>query len=297
MWTEVYTKCDNCRSDNTEIIYSSTLKYGLEKSNFTVFGELGEYPQVVKCKNCSLVYANPRDKSSDLEKKYKNLTVEEYLEEADSRQKISKKDAELVATFCKGGRVLDVGCSAGIFLSQLNSSYIKFGVEPSQKAVHEAKKNVPEGNFFNCVLKDAPLKSASFDVITMWDVIEHLESPSRALLDLNSLLTEDGYLILVTPNISGIMSLLMKKKWPHLIRGHLYYYTPKTIRRALNLAGFDVLSIKGYTRYFKISYILKRVGLLKRNSSLPALLESFDITVPLNLGDAMCVVARKVSHL
>lgn len=287
-------KCDSCRQDDTTIIHTSTLKLRLDESDFTVFGELGEYPQIVRCNHCGLIYANPRDDSRDLEEKYKDLPVLEYLEEVDSRRIIAKKDAQLVESYCKAGRILDIGCSAGIFLSQLKSHFEKFGVEPSVHAAREAQRTVFDAQIYNSLFHEAPLDGKSFNVITMWDVIEHLDSPSKVLSELHNLLADKGYLIMVTPNISGLMSRIMGKRWPHLIRGHIYYFTPKTIRLALETAGYEVLSIKGYTRYFKISYILKRVGLIKSSRSWPSYLSGLDITVPVNLDDAMCIVARKV---
>ncbi len=294
MSAEFRPKCDNCRRDDTTIIYTSTLKSGLDESDFTVFGELGEYPQIVRCNHCDLIYAYPRDDGSDLEKKYKDLPVLEYLEEVESRQLISKKDAQLVESYCKEGRILDIGCSAGIFLSQLKPHFEKFGIEPSVHAAREAQITVSDGQIYNSLFQETSLERKSFNVITMWDVIEHLDSPSKVLSELHNLLTDKGYLILVTPNISGLMSRIMGKRWPHLIRGHIYYFSPKTIRIALERAGYEVLSIKGYTRYFKISYILKRVGIIKNSRSWPTCLSGVDINVPVNLDDAMCVVARKV---
>tara|TARA_B100001093_G_scaffold250033_1_gene239442 strand:- start:558 stop:1442 length:885 start_codon:yes stop_codon:yes gene_type:complete len=294
MNVEFTPKCDNCRRDDTTIIYTSTLKSGLDESDFTVFGELGEYPQIVRCNHCDLIYAYPRDDGNALEEKYKDLPVLEYLEEVESRQLISKKDAQLVESYCKKGRILDIGCSAGIFLSQLKPHFEKFGIEPSVHAAREAQRIVSDGQIYNSLFQETSLEGKSFNVITMWDVIEHLDSPSKVLSQLHNLLADKGYLILVTPNISGLMSRIMGKRWPHLIRGHIYYFSPKTIRIALERAGYEVLSIKGYTRYFKISYILKRVGIIKTSRSWPTCLSGVDITVPVNLDDAMCVVARKV---
>ena len=294
MNAELSVKCDHCKRNNTTIIYPSTLKSGLDESDFTVFGELGEYPQIVRCNYCDLIFASPRDDGRELEKKYKALPVVEYLEEVESRRLISKKDAQLVESYCKEGCILDIGCSAGIFLSQLKPHYKKFGIEPSVHAATEAQRTVTDAQIYNSLFQEAPLEGLSFNVATMWDVIEHLDSPSSVLARLHNLLADKGYLILVTPNISGFMSRIMGKRWPHLIRGHIYYYTPKTIRVVLENNGYEVVSIKGYTRYFKISYILKRIGIIKNSRSWPSFLSGLDITVPVNFDDAMCIVARKV---
>ena len=158
MNAELSIECDNCKRNDTTIIYTSTLKSGLDDSDFTVFGELGEYPQIVRCNYCDLIFASPRDDGRELEKKYKTLPVVEYLEEVESRRLISKKDAQLVESYCEEGRILDIGCSAGIFLSQLKPQFKKFGVEPSVHAAKEAQRTVTDAQIYNSLFQEAPLE-------------------------------------------------------------------------------------------------------------------------------------------
>ena len=127
MNAELSVKCDHCKRNDTTIIYPSTLKSGLDESDFTVFGELGEYPQIVKCNYCDLIFASPRDDGRELEKKYKALPVVEYLEEVESRRLISKKDAQLVESYCKEGRILDMGVPQEFFYLSLNPTTKNLG--------------------------------------------------------------------------------------------------------------------------------------------------------------------------
>lgn len=289
----VEVKCDICHATEYETIYASKIKKDLKASDFTVFDTSQEYHRIVRCCKCGLVYASPRDGADELSHHYSKMSVNEYLIEQDSRELIFKKDAKIVMQYCQSGDVLDIGCSAGIFLSQLNKNFNLHGIEPSAAAFKIAQKRLPEADIINGVLAEQPFKNKKFDVITMWDVIEHLPHPSRDLRIVNRCLKDNGLLFLVTPKFDGMMSKIMRSHWTHLIRGHVTYFEKKTITAILERNNFEVVAIKSYTRIFKISYILKRLGMEKLSGFVKNNLAIFDIRIPINLDDSMMVIAKK----
>ena len=218
--------------------------------------------------------------SSLIEKKYFNEYVQNHIR---ARELISK------------GKILDIGCSAGLFLSSLGSNYETVGIEPSKAAFREAQKITPNSTLYNKKLSDVHFQNEEFDIITMWDVIEHFDSPNKSLKLINKILKLNGYLILVTPNFSGLLSIAMRKRWIHLIRGHLFYFNKDTIEKILSINNFEVIKIKSYIRYFKISYLLTRVGLIKKEFKVPKFLKFLDFTVPINLSDSLLIVAKKIN--
>lgn len=286
--------CDTCGHTAFTVRFPSTLDRGLDDSDFTVFGELGEYPQIVECKNCGLNYANPRDDGTALAKKYSVMSVAEYLVAEESRRQITERDARVVERLAgPSGRVLDIGCSAGLFLRSLGEGWAKYGIEPSKAAASEARKRVPSGEIVNATLDSAKLTVQTFDLITMWDVIEHVDSPKAALQTVRSMLAPDGHLVMVTPDIGSLMARAMGRRWPHLIRAHLYYYDKKTLRLLAQAAGLKVISISRYTRFFKISYVMRRIGLVADEAALSKRLGMLDVTVPILTGDSMQVVLKR----
>ena len=74
-----YVSCDLCGFDRAQEIYPASLCTNLQDSNFSVFGELGQYHRIVRCLSCDLVFSNPRDKRKGLNQKYAELSIEEYL--------------------------------------------------------------------------------------------------------------------------------------------------------------------------------------------------------------------------
>lgn len=286
--------CDTCGHTAFTVRFPSTLDRGLDDSDFTVFGELGQYPQIVRCNNCGLNYANPRDDGSALAQKYSGMSVAEYLVAEKSRLQITERDARVVERLAgPSGRVLDIGCSAGLFLRSLSEGWSKYGIEPSKAAATEARKRVPSGEIVNATLDTAHLTAQTFDLITMWDVIEHVDGPKAALQTVRSMLAPGGHLVMVTPDIGSLMARAMGRRWPHLIRGHLYYYDTKTVRQLAQAAGLRVISVSRYTRFFRLSYVLRRIGLIADETAFSKRLGMLDITVPILTGDSMQVVLQR----
>lgn len=297
MTDQVNLCCDFCGSRDYKIRFLSTLKKNLAASNFTVFGELGEYPQIVDCDTCGLTYANPRDDGSALEAKYTEMSVCEYLAAEESRRAITQRDAKFVQKLMREqGRVLDIGCSAGLFLSSLGQDWERHGIELSRAAIAAARERVPDASFYNVPLSGAKQIKGPFDLITMWDVIEHLDSPTQALEQINTLLADSGHLVIVTPDIGSWLARLMGRRWPHLIRGHLYYFKPKTMAEMLKKTGYEITFMSRYTRFFRISYILRRIGLISDEVKWARYLGPLDLRLPILTGDCMQIVARKAAR-
>lgn len=287
-----YVSCDLCGSSHAKEIYPASLDKNLQGSNFSVFGELGQHHRVVRCLSCDLVFSNPRDPKKGLDQKYAELTIEEYLSAKQSRALTSAKDVRLVQKYCKSGKLLDIGCSTGIFLSQLPKSFTATGVELSRAACEKAKADLPEALILNGAIDEIEFDNSVFDVITMWDVIEHLPSPTETISSLTANLAPGGHIFIVTPNFKGFMSRLMQRKWPHLIRGHLYYYDKKTIKKILEKCGLEIVLISGYSRNFRVSYILKRLKLISNTDFFERFLRYLNLELRINLGDALMIVAK-----
>jgi len=292
--------CDICGNLSYEIVYPASIKRSIYDSDFSVFGELGEYSQIVKCSSCELVYSNPRDSNEMLHEKYHNLSVSNYLQEEVSRKKTAQKDASIVMKYMSEGnkRILDIGCSSGIFLSSLPPILKGYGVEPGLQGGGIAKNLIGSEKVHIGTLESAPFRPNTFDVITMWDVIEHLDSPKKTLADVRTLLKPDGFLFILTPNFESLASKIMGNKWPNLIRQHLYYYTPKTLIKLLEISGFDTIDKFSYSRFFTFIYLYKRLGFPFADSvaKISKFLRISKIGFWINCDGSMLIVAKAVEY-
>jgi len=206
---------------------------------------------VVRCSACSLVFASPRWKSEHLFKRYRDPdywahyaeTIQSTAFDREANQARWDPYLELLAAQ-RGGRLLDVGCATGEFLAAGKArGWHAHGVEASEIAAAHAREThgieVHTGT-----LEDAPFSPGSFDVVTMWDVIEHLQHPRTVVERAASLLRPGGLLGLTTPNIRSLRYYVQGRRW--WVVGpneHIFYFSPVTIDRLLRRCGFEVAFI------------------------------------------------------
>jgi SAM-dependent methyltransferase len=137
---------------------------------------------------------------------------------------------------------------------------------------------------------------ASFDVITLWDVIEHVAQPAEVLATIHGMLKPEGRLLVNYPDYGSWMARLLGRRWPFLLSVHLLYYTRATMTRQLQRAGFTPLRIQPHFQALKLGYILKRMEpYLALSRPLRAMVEGIGlggVPVTYNMGQTL-VVARK----
>ncbi|MCX5694990.1 MAG: class I SAM-dependent methyltransferase [Candidatus Omnitrophica bacterium] len=288
-------KCNLCGDDACEVIYSSTIT----DKEALVAGHLActnaghsSHHNIVRCKSCGLEYSNPRDSIELLSKFYREVKDDFYNIIVVSRKKAFERSFPQIEKLKKGNRLLDVGCYTGVFLEiARDKGYSVCGIEPSEWASGVgSRKGLDIKNYG---IEDMGKIDSKFDIITMWDAIEHFSDPLGALELCFDKLNPAGVITITTMRCEGLFYFLCGRRWPWFMRMHLYYFTFDTLKKMLDKAGFNVVSVRPYTHYINLSYILYKVGL--RFSSL---LNNFilqRIMLPVQLGDFMEIYAAKKS--
>ena len=149
----------------------------------------------------------------------------------------------------KSGALLDLGCGLGYFVQKIAafSSWQAFGYEISPRAVDFARTRLGLKNVFCGRLEDSKFDPHSFDIITLWDVIEHIPDPDPLLSSLSSLVKEDGMLFIHTPNVhiqlpKARIKKMLKGMNPYVhyleAKDHVNLYSPKTLTLVLARNGF-----------------------------------------------------------
>lgn len=211
-----------------------------------------EYLNFVKCNTCGLVYINPCPMPEDLFKVYSKglkewTTIEAYIERKMDLFRDYLMKVEAVKE--KRGRILDVGCSIGLFLKiARNRGWDIYGVDVSHEDVKYAKRNY-NITVFEGTIKGANYPNDFFDVITMWDFIEHIPEPISCLKEVKRILKKDGMLFILTGNIESREAKQKGIYWPFLGGGtHLIFYSPQTIRKNLDIAGLKAIRLSTYKK-------------------------------------------------
>lgn len=258
-----YVVCNLCGSQDYKILFRSTLRDDDFKNSFTqyVISERGPtYGQIVQCKRCNLVYANPRDNVDDIINNYTMVKDEKYFSEWRAREAVFLRGLRLIEKYTAGeGRLLDLGCFTGIFLNLIRrNNWSTLGIEPSKWAVDYGRNKlnlrILQGRF-----EDFGFDDEFFDVVTMWDVIEHFPDPKSTLSLLNKKLKKGGILYLTTLNFDSIFRKLFGRKYWFFERMHIYYFTPRTIRRMLEECNYKVIKIGLNFRTMSLEYFIFRL--------------------------------------
>jgi SAM-dependent methyltransferase len=268
--------------------------------------------RIVKCASCNLVYTLPRLPSNIIWDMYqedywqseapRHFGYSDYLSDRERNLRTFRQRYEVIRRFKpEPGRVLDIGCAAGFFLKVMHEEgWNPVGIEPSESMAQYAREEFDLQEVYSGTLEDDSFEDNSFDVVSMWDVIEHLEDPRPILKNIRRILKQDGVLILETQNVGSVFAKLMGVKWHHYkFEEHLWHFSKETIADLLVSEGFDVVesSPRRGGRYISMDFIIERAGRVHRLlSGLLAPLKLFrGLNLYVNPMDEMIVVARK-SH-
>lgn len=294
------TICDLCGQSTFSTIYKGNIQP--DDDGITYFSssrkKAGHWP-IVKCNHCELHRSNPRDNQETLRAIYEQLEDEIYDEEDENRAFIAQKRIKQINRLQSAGRLLDIGCSSGIFAHQaVLTGWEVTGIDPSRWAITQAKNWFSGGKFIVLSIEDANFPPGAFSLITLWDVLEHVSSPTETLQKINPWLSDNGFVVLNVPDINSLIARVMKDKWVMLLREHLWYFSPKTMTQLLQKTGFEVISIKPNQVKFSLKNIFTRISqypFLKFFRPLSRLPGMQKISINFSIGE-MQVYARKSSQ-
>jgi SAM-dependent methyltransferase len=252
--------------------------------------------QILRCRNCRLAFSAERSTQEDLSLLYQEMDVRVYESELRGRAKTAARHLDIVKKYCSGGSLLDIGCASGLFLERAAQGGWKVtGVEPSETLYERAKEKLAnQGEVICATLQNSLLPSASFDVLTAWDVLEHVPDPLEFVRACAALLRDGGYLIVNVPDIDSLPARILGTRWPLLLPEHLNYFNRKSLRLCGERAGFACLHFGRRMASFSIGYVLLRLGqhripgvtLMDRLARITSIDE---MVVPVPLGELWCV--------
>ncbi len=203
---------------------------------------------VFSCRNCGHKYVNGAPNYKEMEGHYSQEYFQPYIKSEDThlRKRFKKRIAE-IKKIRFPGVLLDAGCGAGTFLKLAqDEGYKAFGVELSRWACEYASNNFCL-DVYNGDLKGAPYLPETFDVITLWHVLEHINDPKSLLARAHKLLKPKGLLALEVPNIASLPAKISGVDWELMApKEHFSYFSPRAIEMLLEYSGFRILKQQSY---------------------------------------------------
>ena len=234
--------------------------------------------QLYKCDHCGLLFTVPRPDSGQIGKYYQS---EKYYSHQQNNKGFVPRIYEIVKSFNikkKGiyavggltqGKLLDIGCGVGDFLCHVKRmGWEVVGIEPSSaaKAIAEVRLGFPPLD----PSESSNLPDHSFDVITMWHVLEHIDDLKFQISELNRLLKPNGRLIIALPNYQSFDCQYYNDKWAAWdVPRHLNHFSPDAIRSIINSVGIDFVDFQKlkwdayYISYMSECYLKHSLPLLR----------------------------------
>jgi 2-polyprenyl-3-methyl-5-hydroxy-6-metoxy-1,4-benzoquinol methylase len=205
--------------------------------------------RLVRCSNCRMIYANPVPAELASGQYYDRAGTDYYLSpaklESDYAAVRFERELRLFRRHCAKGTVLDVGCSSGAFLFQLNrrfpGCYEILGTDVSGAPLDYAEsRGVP---VLRGAFPEQEFGGKRFDAVTCWAVIEHLVEPNQFLEKAWSILKPEGRCFVLVPNMRSLAARLLGVRYRYIYAQHLNYFTSATLTRLVD-SRFSVIACR-----------------------------------------------------
>lgn len=198
----------------------------------------GDYARnhLMRCRNCGFVFTAIEPDDQELMDHYAG-----YVREYPLSWVTEKRYGEILDSFepfRKTGRIFDIGCGSGYFLKVARDrGWEPYGLEFDEAALKSCREKGVQIFEHDA---DPRHLHATFDVVTAFEVLEHLKVPGDTVRFAHALLRQGGAFYFTTPNFGSLSRRILGGKWPIVnYPEHLCYYTPATVNRLITQAGFE----------------------------------------------------------
>ena len=257
------------------------------------------------CGLCGVLFQHPvpprETMRSYADTEYDNGLYQQYVEARDMKIEHFRRRMDFIRPLVRKGRLLDVGCSCGYFLEVAAEAQFQVtGLEFSANAIAAAHPAVRSNIIHSSIDQMSMASREGFDVITAFDIIEHLEHPMAFLDQAARALVDDGCLVVTTPDVDHWLRRPMGVAWPMLQpMQHLTLFSRKAMRLALQAAGFRCILLSATHKVLSMDYLIRQIEFL--NPLLFKGLQAISQIVPgkvmhryrqLNIGEMLVVAAK-----
>ena len=248
--------CPVCDSNSNHVLYSPRV---IENDPSKLYGAASGLPgtqYLVRCSSCTMIYENPRFDDVVILTAYMNSQEPDHDSQYPMRVRSFLSALRKHATHLppKGSRVLDIGTAGGAFLEAAEKfGFQAFGLEPSADLVQRGQKRglqIQQGT-----IEKHTFAPHSFDMVCLWDVIEHLPDPLNALREAKKLLKPDGVLLINFPDIGTWQAKMAGDRFWWIISVHLHHFTRSSLARLCERAGFKVFRATRYWQILEFGYL------------------------------------------
>ena len=217
--------------------------------------------RILRCRSCEFGFLQERLSENELAQLYRQLEGGVYESQAKGRQATARRHLRLLNRHARRGELLDVGCASGAFLAAaVENGWSATGIEPAKELCEKAvTKLAGRAQVYCSTLQESALAPASFDAVTLWDVLEHVPDPAAFMQHCATLLKPGGRLLLNVPNLDSTQARFLGARWPLFLPEHLNYFNHKSLRQCGILAGLQWVHFGQRPALFSVEYVLHRL--------------------------------------
>lgn len=259
--------CDLCGGGHLELMFMSRDR---------LFGIDGEFP-LVKCQDCGLIFISPRPSFAEMGRFYPLEDYDLYQKAAGLRDRGLEELGRLhgprkgrIEKYQPPGTLLDIGFGDGSFLYFMKETgWEVTGIDFNEKMVEAAKKNGIKA--IAGQLQDAGFKDGEFDVVTLWGVLEHVQSPRETIEEVSRITSDQALLVIYTQNAAAPEAKVLGSDWfIYEAPRHLYSFDSSTLSQLLASGGFKISEIVYETPlyYCQMNWQYFKERLLKRKNDV-----------------------------
>lgn len=285
-------KLGYCRLCLTENVLSLFTKEGYE---------------VARCRRCGFTFLNSQITPQFLKDYYSENFFNDpgikhgfsnYENEFESLKITFAERINIIKKYKPMGSLLDIGCATGTFMLVAKKFWRVYGAEISSYASQVASGKGLE--VYTGEIENSPYANLKFDVITLWDTVEHLIDPNKTFETIKMLTNPGSIVALTTGDVRSLFSKLSGKYW-HLynIPQHLSYFDQKSISKLFESHGFKIKQINYPSVNFTLDYLMFRLlTFYKINRLIPLYRwlsgkNALNKSIKVNLGDIMFVIGQR----
>lgn len=225
----------------------------------------GKHGEIVRCLNCDIYYVNDATDQNEITSYYEVCDDPIYFSEQKAREKTFNHYLDsLENIFKRKGRLLDIGTNTGLFMKVARDrGWEVFGVEPSKSSVAFAKKTY-HLDIVNSDYKKSLFQENYFDVICMWDVIEHFNDPVKEIEKVYYHLRPGGMFVFSTVDPTSRLARIMGTNWPWYMEMHRIFLSEKSAKYYLEEVGFENVTFKAHWRFLSSKYFASRLAAVSK---------------------------------
>jgi len=253
--------CLVCANIAVELYRDDNADRALTSSDLGSSRRTVSHGKILRCSACGFGFRAWRPSADELASLYRELDPLVYEKESTGRNRTARRHLKIVTNYVPRGRLLDVGCASGAFLScAVEQGFEVIGVEPSRILCSKAQERLRgRGTILCCDLQNADLAEASMDALTLWDVLEHVPDPLAFLGRCAALVRPGGYVVANVPDLESWQARVLGGRWPLLLAEHLNYFSRKSLALAGEICQLHAVRFGRRPSSFSLEYILHRL--------------------------------------